>query len=58
MKKQQIMCLNFLLLKLKKNKQTLIYATHNNKYANKAKIKLELTQKKLKNHDQHSFYSS
>ena len=49
---------DFFINEIEKNKQTLIYATHNIKYADKAKIKLELTQKKLKNHDQHSFYSS
>ena len=38
---------DFFINEIEKNKQTLIYATHNNKYADKAKIKLELTQKKF-----------
>ena len=39
---------DFFINEIQKNKQTLIYATHNSKYAGKAKIKLELTQKRLK----------
>ena len=39
---------DFFIKEIQKNKQTLIYATHNSKYANKASIKLELTQKRLK----------
>ena len=38
---------NFFLNEIKKNKQTLIYATHNEKYAKKAQIKLKLSKGKL-----------
>ena len=39
---------DFFIKEIEKNEQTLIYATHNYKYADKAQIKLELTQRKLK----------
>ncbi len=39
---------NFFINEIEKNRQTLIYATHNIKYANRAKVKLELTQKSFK----------
>jgi len=38
---------DFFINEIEQNKQTLIYATHNKKYADKAKIKLQLTQKRL-----------
>ena len=39
---------DFFINEIEKNKQTLIYATHNSKYAERANIKLELTQKSFK----------
>ena len=39
---------DFFIDEIKKNNQTLIYATHNNKYAKRAEIKLELTHKSFK----------
>ena len=36
---------NFFIDEIKKNKQTLIYATHNKRYSDRAKIKLKLSQK-------------
>ena len=40
---------DFFINEINKNNQTLIYATHNSKYADQAKIKFELTHKKLVN---------
>ena len=39
---------DFFIKEIERNKQTLIYATHNSKYSEKAQIKLELTQKRFK----------
>ena len=36
---------DFFIDEIKKNKQTLIYATHNKRYSDRAKIKLKLSQK-------------
>ena len=39
---------NFFISEIEKNSQTLIYATHNTKFAERAKIKFELTHKSFK----------
>ena len=38
---------NFFIKEIKNNKQTLIFATHNKKYADQAQNKFELTQGKI-----------
>ena len=38
---------NFFIEEIKKNKQSLIYVTHNNKYANKADIKYKIYKKNI-----------
>ena len=47
MKKQLILYLNFFLDKISSNNQTLIYVTHNEKYAKKANTAFEISNNQI-----------